>query len=231
MERAAGQAPFVLTAKSARHPLLCRAHSTDIAVFRQIFVQRDYACLDPLREAALVVDCGANVGYSSAYFLSRFPRADLVAVEPDAGNFALLERNLAPYGPAVRTLRAAVWPHPASLVMAEGAYRGGGEWARQVRERREGDGPGFPGVDVGGLLAASGHERISLLKVDIEGAEGVVFGPGCAAWLDRVDNLVIELHDDSSFGDCSAIFGAAIAGAGFAVSQHGELTLCRRLRA
>jgi FkbM family methyltransferase len=227
MARARDRSTFTLTSRHARHPLLCRANTTDLPVFRQIFLQRDYACLDPLRQAGLIVDCGANVGYASAYLLSRFPRAEVIAVEPDPGNFELLERNLSPYGGSVRTLRSAVWSHPARLVMSEDPYRGG-EWSRQVRECRPGEEPAFLGVDIGSLLAGSGHERISILKIDIEGAEGVVFAADVEPWIDRVDQLVIELHDDSSFGDCSAIFHRAIAGRGLAVTQHGELTVCTR---
>jgi FkbM family methyltransferase len=227
MRAASDRSLFTLTSKHARHPLLCRANTTDVPVFRQVFVQRDYACLDHLAEARLILDCGANVGYSSAYFLSRFPRAEVIAVEPDPGNFELLERNLAPYGGAARALRSAVWSHPARLTLAASAYRGGGEWARQVRECLPGE-PGFDAVDIGGLLAGSGHDRISLLKIDIEGAEGVVFAADVGPWIERVDHLVIELHDDSSFGDCSGVFHRAIAGRGFAVTRHGELTLCTR---
>jgi len=219
---------FLLTSLQARHPLLCRAQTSDIRVFRQIFVDGELACLDHLSDAAFIVDCGANVGYASAYLLSRFPRAELLAIEPEPGNFDLLRRNLAPYGRSARLLHAAVWSHPAQLALSEAVYRDGAEWARQVRECRPGEPPGFPAVDLGGILRESGRERISILKIDIEGAEGVVFAENYEPWIDRVDNLVIELHDDSSFGDCTAVFARAIAGRGFARARHGELTVLTR---
>lgn len=80
--------------KYSRFPLRCRAGTSDQGVFNQIFVQRACQCLDDVASADLIVDCGANVGYSSAYFLSRFPGATVIAVEPDAQNFAALEWNL-----------------------------------------------------------------------------------------------------------------------------------------
>jgi FkbM family methyltransferase len=176
-----------------------------------------------------VIDCGANVGYSSAWFLSRFPACRVLAVEPDAGNFAALRRNLAPYGLRATPLRAGLWSHPCSLAMEEGAYRGGGEWARQVREARPGE-DGLPAYDVPGLLALAGAERASVLKVDVEGAEAVVFSGPCE-WLDRVDNLVIEIHDDAHYGDARAAFHRAVAGRGFALGESGELTVARRVAA
>jgi hypothetical protein len=63
---ARGSRQFTLRARDAKHPLRCRAGSSDLYVFRQIFVEREYGCLDNIDDARLVVDCGANVGYSAA---------------------------------------------------------------------------------------------------------------------------------------------------------------------
>lgn len=49
----------------------------------------------------LVVDCGANVGYSSMYFLDRFKGCEVVSIEPDRNNFEVMESNLAHYGSRV----------------------------------------------------------------------------------------------------------------------------------
>lgn len=82
-------------------------------------------------------------------------------------------------------------------------------------------------VDIKGLLERSGKARISLLKIDIEGAEARLFASRYEAWLPYVDNLVIELHDDTSYGNASDIFFRAIKGRKFTVSRSGELTVCR----
>jgi hypothetical protein len=42
--------------------------SSDLHVFRQIFVEREYGCLDDLADVRLIIDCGANAGYSSGSF-------------------------------------------------------------------------------------------------------------------------------------------------------------------
>jgi FkbM family methyltransferase len=210
------------------HALCVRPGTSDLDVFTQIFVQREYSCLDDLQDVRLLIDCGANVGYSSAYFLSRHPGCQVIAVEPDPGNFAALERNLGPYGDRTTLIRAGIWSHPARLVMSRARYRDGREWARQVRPCGPGEVADLEGIDIGSLLAASGHGRISLLKMDIEGAEAVVFSEQYGSWLDKVDAIAIELHDDSAFGSGSRVFHAAIAGRGFQISRCGELTICRR---
>jgi hypothetical protein len=56
----------------AIHRLWARTRSSDLHVFSQIFVEREYECLN-LFDGDLILDLGANVGYSSAYFLSRYP--------------------------------------------------------------------------------------------------------------------------------------------------------------
>lgn len=208
--------------------VVLRPESSDVDVFRQIFIKREYGCLDALTDVGLVIDCGANVGYSSAWFLCRFPGCEVVAIEPESANFAVLRANLAPYGNRVKLVRAGVWSHSMPLVMSEHRYRDGREWSRQVRPCGADEKSDFDGVDLGSLLASSGHQRISILKVDIEGAEAVVFARNTQSWLNRVDCIAIELHDDSTFGNGSEVFFSAIQGQGFEVSRSGELTICRR---
>ena len=169
------------------------------------------------------------MGYSSAYFLSRFPRCDVVGIEPDPDNFELLRLNLSPYGNRVRTLRAAVWSHRTKLRLAETRYRDGLEWTRQVEECKLGEDSDLVSVDIGSILDGSGYKKISVLKIDIEGAEAVVFSKNYESWIDRVDNLVIEIHNAPSFGDCAGVFGKAVTGRGFSITQYGELTVCKRL--
>ena len=224
--RRASAQPYRLRSKHARHPLWCRPGTTDELVFDQIFIEREYSCLDGLPGAGLIIDCGANVGYSSAYLLTRFPGSTVIAVEPDPVTFATLEANLAPYGSRASAILSGVWSHETGLVIEEAPYRGGGAWATQVRECRPGEAAQMRAVDVGSLIRGSGFDRVSLLKVDIEGAEAIVFGAGCEEWLPLVDAIVIELHDDSAFGDAPRVFMDAISGRGFAIGTSGELTVC-----
>jgi FkbM family methyltransferase len=217
--------PYVLRSPYARFPLKCRPNTSDIDVFRQIYVIRAYRCLDEIRDAGLIIDCGANVGYSSAYFLSSFPKSYLIAIEPDPKNFSLLEINLAPYKNRYRTINSAVWSHPVGLLLSEVPFRDGREWARTVREARNGEKPTMTAIDIGTLLKASGYDRISILKIDIEGAESIVFSSNYETWIGKVDNLVIELHNE----ECRSIFMKAISNVNFRVSECDDLIVCNGL--
>ena len=228
---ALGVAPSVvqLTARRSRFPLSARPNSTDFVVFGQTFVSEPYACLDGLRDVEFIVDCGANVGFASAFLLSRFPRASVYAIEPDPENFTILERNLAPYGSQARAERMGVWSHTTGLKIEERPYRGGGAWARQVREARPGEPSDIEAIDIPTVMARARRQRISILKIDIEGAECVLFSaPNVSDWLGKVDCIAVELHDDTHFGRCTDVFYRAIEGHGFSVTQSRELTVCRR---
>lgn len=219
----------VLSERCTPFPLYYRPGSSDYAVFRQIFAEREYRYIDGLARPEVIIDCGANVGYSSAYFLSRFPDCSVIAVEPDPGNFELLRMNLEPYGRRARLLNAGVWSHSARLKLADTPFRDGRDWSRQVVECR-GEEPGsIEAVGISELVRGSGFEWVSVLKMDIEGAEAVVFAANPDEWLERVDLLVIELHSDSAlFGDARPVFAGALAGKPYRIWEEGELTFCRR---
>jgi FkbM family methyltransferase len=174
-----------------------------------------------MRGVNLIIDCGANVGYTSVYLLNRFPEARVVAVEPDPDTFAVLKANLAPYPGRYRAICSAVWSHAAGLVFSG---QRGSEWSQNVRPAKDSEAANVAAIDIGTLLEESGAERISILKIDIEGAESAVFSSNYENWIKRVDNLVIELHGEK----CRSIFETAVAAENFVISQSGELTVCTR---
>ncbi|TLY16663.1 MAG: FkbM family methyltransferase [Nitrospirae bacterium] len=216
--------PYTLRSPYARYPLTCRPGTSDLYAFWQIFVECEYACLDDCVNPNLIIDCGANVGFSSAYFLSRFPQTAVIAVEPEPGNFGMLEINLRPYGSRAQLVKSAVWSHPTELVISREPYRDGREWSTQVRECRSGETADLRAVDIGTLLDRSGHRTISILKVDVERAEAEIFSRNYESWIERVDAIVIELHDE----ECTRIFHRAIATLPFELSRSGELTVCKK---
>ena len=199
--------------------------TSDINVFTQIFMSREYRCLDEVQDPRLIIDCGANVGYSAAYFLSQFPKARLIAVEPDAKNFAMLLDNIRPFGQRATGICSGVWSREIGLVFSEEPFGDGREWARTVRAAKDGEKPSLMAKDIGTLLKESEFDRISILKVDIEGSEAEVFRSNYESWIGKVDNLVIELHG----AKCEEIFAKAIANEGFQVEQSDELVVCKRL--
>ncbi len=200
---------YSIRASGYEHPFFLRLHGSDPAVFKQVIRDGEYDILPPETDVELVIDCGANVGFTSVYFLNRFPKARLIAIEPDPSNFAVLQRNLAPYRDRVRLVNSGVWSHPARLRMSEEPFRDGREWARMVRECRPEEASEFVATDIGTLFRESGAKRISFLKIDVEKSEREIFARNYESWIHNVDAMAIELHDD----DCRAVFERAIADA------------------
>ena len=220
--------PYSLLSRQAAHPLWCRPDTSDRRAFDQVFIFGDYSALAACDRVELIIDCGANVGYASAYLLTRFPECQLIAIEPDPTNYRMLQRNLQPYGSRGKLIGGGVWSTCTGLKMVETPYRDGQAWTRQVRAVTPDEELEVEGFDLPTLLAGSGRPRVSILKMDVEGAEAVVFGGDVKAWLRQVDHLAIELHDDSVFGNASSVFFDAIAGQPFRLSQSGPLTICQR---
>jgi FkbM family methyltransferase len=214
---------YTLRTRASKYPLLCRLNSTDPYVFYQVFMEQEYAVLEDLKDVGLIIDCGANVGYSAAYFLTLYPEARLIAVEPDSTNFAILEQNMKPYGDRVQLHKAGIWSHKTGLTVCTGSYRDGGQWSTQVRASLPGETPDVEAIDIGALWRASGYEKIDLLKIDIERSESVVFSENYGEWLAQTRNIAIEIHDE----ECERIFQNAIRGYPFTVSRNANVVLCK----
>jgi FkbM family methyltransferase len=210
-------------------PLTARLRgSSDMQVFEQIFLYEEYSCLDDLEDPVWILDLGSNVGYTSAYLLSHFPKVRVIAVEPDGRNVAICRNNLSPYGDRARILHGAVWSESTELRLITGAFRDGLEWSTQVGELVDSDATTetIKAWDVGSLIDMNGGAMLDLLKVDIEGAELTVFGDTAQAWLHRVKNICIELHGD----ECKEVFFRALEGFDYDLHHFGELTICRNLQ-
>lgn len=219
--------PYRVYAAGVRFPLWLRPRTTDVYVFEQIFVNKQFSCFDRWDGNGLVVDLGGYTGLSAAYFLNKFPRCRVAAVESDPENFALLKKNLAPYGERVRAIQAAVWSHRTAVCLSEKQLKEGGEWAREVREAGPGETGTVETIDIPAILKDSGTDRITILKMNIEGAEAVVFRDS-GKWLPYVDALIMHIHDNTPFGPCREMIAAATRAAGFRMSVTGGFTLFLR---
>src|SRR5262245_46133614 len=122
-------------APGVQHSVLMRlGGSSDPEAFDQIFIERILAeVVSRIRSARVIVDLGANVGYTSVFFLNAFPDAFVLAVEPDPANADICAKNLAVYGDRARVLEAAIWNYSTHLALSPGTFRDGKEWATQVR--------------------------------------------------------------------------------------------------
>ena len=148
-----------------------------------------------------VVDLGANRGLFSVW--AARAGAQVIAVEAQQG-----------FGPEIDCLAAhngvGEQVH-VEIALVGGTVRAGATAGVVGDDRRwAATSHGAPrrpaGVSVPQLMSAYRIGGIGLLKVDIEGGEFAVFDCGeDLRWLDRVDQVVMEVHGD--FGDAAALVG------------------------
>jgi FkbM family methyltransferase len=195
--------------------LTIRPGATDVGVMKKVFVNQEYALPFPLRPR-VIVDAGANIGMATLYFAHQFPDARIIAIEPEASNFAILRQNCAGLD-RIELIQSALWNCPAQVAVKDA---GAEKWAFAYENAAPGTAADTSTVTVPQLLdRVGGH--IDLLKLDIECAEVELFSDGAAEWLPHVKMIAIELHDRFREG-CSRAFYRQICRYPFSQVASGE---------
>ncbi len=211
-----GIRPLSVRVRGAAKPLLMRPDADDFGILNQIFLERELDVELPFCPQ-LIVDGGANVGYASAFFANKYPKARIISIEPSAANFEMLKKNIQDYK-NIHPIRAGLWSSDAALVLDNpGALFA----SLKVREAGEADAETFPGISIPGLMASLKIDKIDLLKLDIEGTEERLFTEGNREWISNVQALVIEIHGRSAR---EAVYGA-LEGQNFRRFEQGERTV------
>jgi FkbM family methyltransferase len=205
-----------------QHPIFFRPGTSDVGEIVHSCIRNAYSMYLPGGDVRLIIDAGANIGDTTVWYLNKFPRAMVLAVEPDADNFRVLAKNCAPYGPRAIPLRAALWPTEAEKLtirpsaMASGISidccgdAGGGECA---------------GVSMSSLLNMVGASELDIFKCDIEGTERLVFSAGSVEWLRRTRQIAIELHSP----ECEMAVFTATSNCQFEHFRYRDLNVFRRV--
>lgn len=178
----------------------------DHATFKQCLVKQQYdflavqqarrlpdeyrTTLDAGRQP-LIIDGGANIGLTSLWFNRIFPDARILTIEPDADNFALLEKKTAHVRERVTPVRGGLWHRSAELEIFNPE---GGAAAFRVGEINDGQRRGIPAFSIDDLCHQAGNEHPLIVKLDIEGAQAPLFSAN-TGWVARTDLITLELDD------------------------------------
>jgi FkbM family methyltransferase len=167
---------------------------SDNFIHGEVFEHRYYDLGLP-KAPKTVLDLGANIGLTAIWFARTYPGAQIACVEPMPVNLKLLERNLALNSIDARVFSAAVAISDGEVNMHVHAKDYGHKIASADDE---GELLTCRAISVPTIMNDLGWDRIGLLKMDIEGYESLLFASP-AEWMNRVDALCIECHDD--FGE------------------------------
>ena len=177
--------------------LSLRIDDSDIRVFKQIFVDNEYDSLNLPETAKTIIDLGANIGLSALFFIKKFPASRIVAVEPDAVNFSIMEKNLEKFSKSISFLQAAIWPTDGevSLVEEDDDHASLGAWGYRTEASNGNSGLSVKAVTIPTIMKQYNMDFVDILKVDIEGAEYELFEKNYEDWIDKVGLIIIETHD------------------------------------
>jgi FkbM family methyltransferase len=226
--RGTAQKRYVLRIPGYSHPVVIRGgQSSDAIALYEVMVTREYELTAKLDSPAFIIDGGANIGMASLFFLNRYPASRVVAVEPDPANFEICRMNLETYGDRVILIRGAIWKTAGHLALESTQQ----EWTTKVRDDPSGAVEAFTLPS----LIALGGRKVDLLKLDIEGSEGELFGLRAPEWLPLVRNIAIELHGtDRKDGFFAAIAGYRYDGSCKQTWNDSEnscyLAICQNIR-
>jgi FkbM family methyltransferase len=202
-------------------PLRIRIGTSDVLVFESVFLNEEYDLSFLNLYPKIILDLGANVGYTSIFFANCYPGSRILSVEPEENNFKMLKENTRPYQNIV-PIHAAVWYKNQRLQIKNPKAE---KWEFQVGEvKDETCSVMVNALTMDDLIKITGKNTIDILKIDIEGAEVEVCGSNCESWLGKINVIVIELHDSLRKG-CSDIFKRAVSHYDFQRVQRGEHTI------
>lgn len=172
--------------------LTSAAYETSYSIYKR-FVEAPY--VPGLRRyvspGSTVVDVGANVGFFVRYFSEWVGSAGrVIAIEPEAHNFQRLchlvrARNL---GRSVETIQAIASDAPGHRRLAVDPRHPGGHHVAA-------DGVWVRSVTVDDLLRSRGWPSVSLIKVDVQGAELQVLIGAAEAIARFAPTLLVELDE------------------------------------
>ena len=202
---------------------LLRGKTIDFNVFNSIFIKGEYD-IDPGFCPAYIVDAGAFTGFSAVYLHRRFPRATIIAVEPEASNYNLLEKNTKCFR-EIQPVRGGLYGEAGNLKILD---RDAEKYAFQVSESLE-TGEELHGYTIPLLMKKFDLPEIDLLKMDIEGSEFSVFSNNPEEWLPRVRMVIAEVHEYLHPGVGDQIMNI-LQKSGFTIRWKGENLVAIRVK-
>jgi FkbM family methyltransferase len=176
-----------------------RQFSSDQTIWREVYSRNDYQ-VPAFSLSDLAIDVGAHIGAFSCVCLARGAHR-LIAFEPDPANFGLAKQNIQSYlngFGAVESLtlhNAAIWrsDREESLRITNVRFNSlinSFHQAAQCTLFQDQDTVAVNSVGLDSVL--NHHSKVTLLKMDCEGAEWpIIF---TSTQLHKVMKLVLEVH-------------------------------------
>lgn len=182
-----------------------RRGTSDISVFAQVFLENGYGMKHLkrwheindtynriLRQGSpLILDLGANIGLASLYFAKNWPKAKIIAVEPERANYDLMCNNVSQLE-NVRPVYAAVAGEDGAVKIVNPENEA---WSARTEIAAEGLAESVRALSVRSLVEMAPEGSIPFIaKIDIEGFERNLFSTN-TDWVASFPIVILEPHD------------------------------------
>ena len=206
-----------ITVRIDESEVLVRPRSYDLYVLGEVFREQVYApTLRPQLFPRVIADLGAHIGAFTLWAAGRWKGARITAVEMEAENFALLQKNIAlnHLDGRVSAIHAAVWDSHSPVTVSRHGFNQGMHRATPTSTADE-----IPTLTLSQLIQSPETEAIDILKIDIEGSEARILGHPNSAFLStKVRYIVAEIHPTVSRHQIASYLEAS----GFAVTTKRQ---------
>ena len=205
--------PVSVGLRKLKYPIRLRPNTADAGTVINNVIREEYGKFSPAKEPEWLIDAGGYIGDTASYFLSRFPELKAIVLEPNQPSYEIALHNLEPYGTRATLLNKALWTSNGTLQF------GGSSTGASVQDK----GIEVDGISIPTLLDKFSISRLNILKMDIEGAERLIFSKP-DEWLHRVDLIIIEIHGP----EILSVISHVLQEYQFSMKQYRSIWYCER---
>ncbi len=169
----------------------------DQSIWAEIFKIKEYRIAEPTICSAKysIIDVGAHIGFFILYARDLNPTVDIYALEPEPKNFLALKNNLnLNKFKKITVINSALSDQSgeATLLMAVDNHN-----HRLVKNYNQNQNTfTIPTISLSDLIKKYKLKKISLLKMDIEGWEYMIFKNLDSKVLSKISAIIMEYHNN-----------------------------------
>lgn len=174
-----------------------------------------------------ILDLGANAGFTAIYYAKQYPHATIACVEPMKDNINLLRANVELNNFKIKIFEAAI-STANGVIKMELSDMDYGHKVSEINFGKTLTNSQFievKAITLPTILEEMKWPRIDILKIDIEGYEGVLFSSNCE-WLRYIGTIIMEIHEGVSVENIYEI--TLKYGFDTILRKHGNLIISKK---
>lgn len=172
-----------------------RQNKSEFQIFKNIFVDREYADYFPFYQNNCIVDAGAHFGYFSLFAaINSQIGSHVITIEPSLFNYNQQQKNIEknPHH-RITALHKALTPTDGIVTLMEGRSVNHSLVANPLLQSTSAS--RVEGMSLNSLFQEYHLEKIDFLKIDIEGGEYQLLKETPPEVFSKITTISMEFHD------------------------------------